>query len=87
MNINSFKRYGPLSLCVVALCVFSGQACPTDGDMDGANDDVDNCLMLANADQANADGDALGDACDNCPADANDDQADGDGDHTQGQRP
>jgi hypothetical protein len=35
--------------------------------------DVDNCPLVANADQANADSDALGNACDVCPNDpAND---------------
>jgi len=80
MNISFTNRYGALALCVVGLCVFSGQACPVDTDGDGTADGTDNCVMVANADQANADGDALGDACDNCPNDANDDQADGDGD-------
>ncbi len=52
-----------------------------DCDGDGVLDGVDNCVGLANADQANADGDIFGDACDNCPDVANDDQAtDGDTD-------
>lgn len=38
-----------------------------DGDGDGAIDESDNCVDVANPDQANSDGDALGDACDNCP--------------------
>jgi hypothetical protein len=37
-----------------------------DADGDGAGDDVDNCLGLANPDQADADGDGFGDACDAC---------------------
>ena len=74
------KRSTALALCVVGLCVFSGQQCPMDTDMDGVDDVADNCLMVANADQANADGDSFGDVCDNCPNDANDDQADADGD-------
>ncbi|HEV2859708.1 MAG TPA: MopE-related protein [Pyrinomonadaceae bacterium] len=41
-----------------------------DDDGDGVNDNVDNCPLVSNANQANADGDALGDACD--PDDDND---------------
>ncbi len=44
---------------------------PIDSDADGVADDVDNCPMLANPDQADLDGDLLGDACD--------DDTDGDG--------
>ena len=80
MTISFRIRSVSLALCVVGLCVFSGQQCPMDTDGDGVDDATDNCLMAANADQANADGDTLGDACDNCPNDANDDQADADGD-------
>jgi hypothetical protein len=43
-------------------------------------DDRDNCLNVANSDQANEDGDAFGDACDLCPQ-VSDTVADGDGDH------
>lgn len=35
-----------------------------DEDNDGIPNDIDNCVTVANADQANADGDAAGDACD-----------------------
>jgi len=43
-----------------------GDACDQniDADSDGIDDGIDNCLGLANPDQANLDGDALGDACD-----------------------
>lgn len=51
-----------------------------DMDEDGVPDEVDNCLTIANPDQANSDSDSLGDACDNCPYHDNDDQADGDED-------
>lgn len=51
-----------------------------DEDDDGINDELDNCPLLLNPDQADADGDGVGDVCDNCPAAANTDQADGDGD-------
>ena len=48
--------------------------CPLDPDndidLDGVCGDVDNCIDVANPDQANADGDAAGDACDECPFNA-----------------
>ena len=74
-----------------------GRICPpptdTDGDGDGVADDVDNCPLVANADQTDTDGDGTGDACDtdddndgvaddadNCPLTANTDQLDTDQD-------
>lgn len=51
-----------------------------DTDKDGVPDDADNCVNVANADQADADGDGIGDACDNCQTVANADQSDADGD-------
>ncbi|MFN3198296.1 MAG: fibrinogen-like YCDxxxxGGGW domain-containing protein [Bradymonadia bacterium] len=50
----------------------------TDDDGDGVDDGVDNCLLVANADQTDTDGDGAGDACDACANDATND-ADGDG--------
>ena len=41
---------------------------------------IDNCWLVANADQADTDFDSYGNACDNCPAIANADQTDSDGD-------
>jgi hypothetical protein len=58
-----------------------------DSDSDGTNDEVDNCLLLPNPDQANNDGDSHGDACDNCPNSTNEDQADNDGDGIAGVQP
>ncbi len=37
---------------------------PIDTDMDGVNDDVDNCPGIANADQDDANNNGIGDACD-----------------------
>jgi len=61
-----------------------------DVDADGVRDDVDNCPVVANPDQADSNGDGVGDACDldsdgvadendNCPTVPNADQADSDG--------
>ena len=43
---------------------FRTSPCAADSDGDGVNDNVDNCAVTANADQANNDGDDWGDACD-----------------------
>lgn len=48
-----------------------------DADLDGVEDDVDNCPLVTNPDQHDEDADQVGDACDNCPTIANADQADG----------
>ena len=58
---------------------FCGCGTPdNDTDGDGVFCD-DNCLEVANPDQADYDTDLVGDACDNCPCTANTDQADTDG--------
>ena len=54
--------------------------CLTDTDQDGVCDDVDNCKLTPNPDQADADHDGVGDACDNCKNTPNPDQADADKD-------
>lgn len=51
-----------------------------DGDGDAIPDGVDNCIGLANTDQADLDGDGVGDACDNCVDIANPGQEDADAD-------
>ncbi|MCH9031701.1 MAG: choice-of-anchor B family protein [candidate division Zixibacteria bacterium] len=49
-----------------------------DTDSDGIDDICDNCVAIANIDQADSDFDGLGDACDNCPNDpTNDPDSDG----------
>ncbi len=51
-----------------------------DTDGDGVPDAIDNCPMIANADQHDEDADGLGDACDPCPyLPGNADDSDGDG--------
>jgi cysteine-rich repeat protein len=55
-------------------------ATDVDSDGDGIYNSSDNCVDVANLDQADADGDYVGNACDNCPNVANLDQADADGD-------
>ncbi len=74
-----------LGLVIMAFAVGVG-GCPRetaapDGDGDGVPDSADNCVTVANADQADADGDGVGDACDNCVSAANADQADADSDN------
>lgn len=49
-----------------------------DKDSDGVCDKDDNCISVANSDQADADGDKIGNSCDNCTNNANTDQADSD---------
>lgn len=61
-------------------CEVVNECGTTDTDGDGIFDLCDNCIDVANEDQANADADLFGDACDNCMVITNDDQADEDGD-------
>jgi cytochrome c peroxidase len=51
-----------------------------DGDGDGVPDRWDNCIDVANRDQADTDVDGVGDICDNCPNNANEEQTDSDQD-------
>ena len=82
---------GTINLFEIELCVIGEFSPDTDGD--GVIDSEDNCVDVANADQADLDNDGIGDVCDddidgdsvlnvddNCPETANSDQADGDGD-------
>lgn len=40
---------------------------PSDSDLDGVPDEVDNCAVVANGDQQDTDGNGRGDACDRAP--------------------
>ncbi|GAG09065.1 unnamed protein product, partial [marine sediment metagenome] len=61
----------PVDSISTATVVVDG-ACPThDADGDTVLDEVDNCPLTPNPDQADSDLDGLGDACDNCPNTAN----------------
>jgi cysteine-rich repeat protein len=55
---------------------------PPDADKDTVPDKTDNCVNVANLDQADDDTDGKGNACDNCPTASNADQADADSDGT-----
>ncbi|WP_437963901.1 choice-of-anchor L domain-containing protein [Sorangium sp. So ce260] len=54
--------------------------CCVDADADDVCDPVDNCVGVANPDQAEDDADGLGNACDNCPTTSNASQLDADSD-------
>ncbi len=84
-------RDGPCTVGSVELTIGTDPA--ADADADGVANGVDNCVAVANPDQADLDGDGQGDACDadddgdgiddgadNCALAANPDQADLDGD-------
>ncbi len=77
--LNMSGRFALKSLAILLLCT-SLVACAEDTDEDDVPDEEDNCVSVANTDQADGDGDGIGDACDICPAEANADQADSDGD-------
>jgi aminopeptidase YwaD len=84
MDFNYMTRLARASLATVYSV---SQA--SDWDMDGVDNDLDNCLLTPNSDQSDSDGDGLGDACDNCPLAFNPDQTDenddGVGDQCDGQ--
>ncbi|MHA7843659.1 MAG: DUF6443 domain-containing protein, partial [Winogradskyella sp.] len=50
-----------------------------DQDLDGIDDNCDNCPKTRNADQADSDNDGIGDLCDSCPDKENIGDSDGDG--------
>lgn len=51
-----------------------------DIDIDGQEDEFDNCPSAENPDQMDSDADGVGDVCDNCATEANVEQSDTDGD-------
>ncbi|XP_077865586.1 cartilage oligomeric matrix protein-like, partial [Saccoglossus kowalevskii] len=55
-----------------------GDICDGDDDNDGVVDLSDNCVFVANSDQADVDVDGVGDACDNCVDVSNTEQTDSD---------
>jgi hypothetical protein len=67
---------GPLSPVVPTPTPAPQSAPPPDTDRDGIIDTLDNCIHVANPDQADKDSDGVGDACDNCPNDFNPFQTD-----------
>ncbi|MCF6279507.1 MAG: thrombospondin type 3 repeat-containing protein [Flavobacteriaceae bacterium] len=95
LDVEHFWRITPSNMCGTGTpsVAFSFTTVHPDTDGDGINDDVDNCPMIANADQADNDNDGLGDICDddddndtildvddNCPWTANTNQSDLDSD-------
>lgn len=64
----------------VGLAFFPASAAAEDADGDTVTNRDDNCLSVANTDQADGDNDGVGDACDNCPAFPYPSQANTDGD-------
>jgi predicted outer membrane repeat protein len=70
------SEYSSCGSLIGALPVY----CPSclDSDGDGVSDLRDNCLWVANQDQADTDQDGVGDACDQCPGVDNRDDTDGD---------
>jgi hypothetical protein len=70
-------------VALLAMGAFQAAGCVSsdeDTDNDGIDDGLDNCLTVANNNQADIDNDGVGDLCDNCPQDANTTQLDTDGD-------
>lgn len=70
-------------VALLAMGAFQAAGCVTsdqDVDNDGIDDSLDNCVNVANNNQADIDNDGVGDLCDNCPNDANTTQLDTDGD-------
>jgi len=69
MNKYLMKGYGVLG--VAGFCLFLAMpASAADTDGDGVDDSLDNCILVANADQRDTNGDGFGNACD---ADINND--------------
>jgi hypothetical protein len=72
----------PVDADILVVCWTYERVRCVDTDIDGINDDLDNCPAIANAGQEDADDDERGDACDNCPNNYNRHQIDCDTDGT-----
>ena len=65
MNKYLLKRHGVLG--VASFCLFLAMpaaAIDLDTDGDGVDDSIDNCILVANADQRDTNGDGFGNVCD-----------------------
>ena len=72
LSITAANQCGSSTSAILALnfpCV------EEDYDADGTINLLDNCYLIANADQLDSDADGIGNVCDNCPTYANPDQA------------
>ena len=66
------RGLGPAVVVVATIAGWAGAAfaaddCPGDFDCDGVPNAIDNCVFVANPDQADPDRDLLGSVCDGCP--------------------
>jgi hypothetical protein len=66
-NSDPFNCGGCFAECPPGAECTGGECLGNDADDDGVPDEMDNCPLVANTDQADSDGDYLGDACDPCP--------------------
>ncbi|MCP5277107.1 MAG: thrombospondin type 3 repeat-containing protein [Thiobacillus sp.] len=73
----AWNNYSRQAYALLVLQRSTGGGC-VDTDQDGICDDVDNCRLSPNPDQADSDQDGVGDACDNCVSTPNAGQEDSD---------
>ena len=55
---------GCIAFMFGCLLVFAAPAFAQDADLDGHEDEIDNCPLVYNPDQVDTNGNGLGDACD-----------------------
>lgn len=68
-NSNTIRVLDPPPTCEMppaVICAVHQAALHGDSDGDTVDDPTDNCVDVANTDQADANGDGIGDRCDNC---------------------